>query len=247
MKRVDAIVNKVFINSWERLTTSSTFLWKLKARDFILKYVYRAFGRHINHKWNYDFCADSFNRSYYWKNYLKSMIFINNILDSDLKQCMEIIDIGCGAAPASAAFGTLFRERKQVEIKVNLIDKSVRQIKLAQQFLTILQIDINSINTEVFQLNGKTFEHIVLFSFFICEQNNQFIEELFLQRECFKAGFIVIDYNLTIKLLQDMFAKNGDKRLKVKQYKYLLNAQTRSVLNEEKDEEIWVNGCIFVP
>lgn len=247
MKRVDSIVIKVFINSWERLTTNSTFLWKLKARDFILKHVFRTFGKHINHKWNYDLCADSFNRSYYWKNYLKSMIFINNIIDSDLKQCEQIIDIGCGAAPASAAFGTLFRERKQEEIRVNLIDKSIRQIKLAQQFLTILQIDINSIKTEVFQLNGKTFEYIVLFSFFICEQDNQFIEELFLQRECFKAGFIIIDYESTIKLLQEMFVKYGDKRLKVKQYRYLMNTQTKKILNEEKDEEIWVNGCIFKP
>lgn len=212
---------------------------KKKIRDYLFRRIYQKWGIYIKNCINYNFFAFCFNRTYFWKNYLKNLLFFN---ENNFLLGKNILDVGCGAAPASIAVISLLTMAEKKQINVNLVDKSKRQIYIAKKLLNEMCINIESCKTCYFQFDTEVFNELVIFSYFICEQKENFIELLFINREKFPYGFVVIDYYENIKRIKKYFDEHNEKNIKVTIIKNRLTKEIMDYIGEDKVE---VYGCYY--
>lgn len=215
----------------------------------IIRFSYKRFGKFIKRYINYNFFALAFNQEFFLKNFLKNILFINclytlkhylNIRIIDVEH--GIVDVGCGAAPASIAMFKFFAETLGFKVKVNLVDKSYKQLELARDFCVATHVDIQSFRREVFHCGAVSHNELVLFSYFICEQERSFIRNLFLNRKRFKNGFVVIDYKYVIERIKKYFDRHGDKNIHTI---YLCSELPSSISEIISERELYVYGCYY--
>lgn len=209
-----------------------------------INFIYKRFGRYINRYLDYNFLAKAFNQEFFFKNFLKNLLFFDHLNGLEHIYKSGLVDIGCGAAPASIAFYMLYQQKfgsKNIP-KIRLVDKSYRQLELARHFCKKLGVSIQKSNKEVFHVNEKTVDEVAHFSYFICEQERQFIKELYLHRNNLKNGFSVIDYKYVVDRIKNMFEKNGDYGVRVYNLRVQLPPKVRELLNER---EIIIYGCYY--
>ena len=210
----------------------------------LIKGAYKCLGKHIKKYINYDIFALQFNQGFYCKNFLKNLIFLDYIYDNGYVFANSVMDIGCGAAPASTALNMLIREKygKNINLQVDLLDKSFRQLELAKGICSGLSIDINSYQKITFRLDGHQYNSLAMFSYFVCEQEKSFIKSLYKYRNCFKSGFIIVDYKYVIERIKKTFDRYGDNRIHVVSLHITLPPNISDVLQEK---DINVYGCYF--
>ena len=218
------------------------FKEKMKVNDYLLKKFYKMWGKHIKaSKFDYNSIALTFNKVYFWKNLLKSLIFFDIFYDLIGN---SILDVGCGAAPASIAIAKLMKNRKREKLSFTLIDKSKNQISIAIDITQIMSIKVKSYIEDFFEMPYERYSELVIFSYFFCEQKSDFLEILFNNREKFSGGFVFIDYNDNIVKIEKYFRENGDNRIE----SVSLNYSVPSILSELiYDTEVNVHGCFYRP
>jgi len=220
------------------------FLFQKKQRlsYHFIKMLYKLFGSHINTKYlNYDRIAPSFNQVYFKKNLLKNLIYFNHHLALTQN---GIIDVGCGAAPASIAIASLLNNNGFIVPIIKLIDKSQFQLNIANELTKLLSIKIQSFCKRSFEVENKTYNELVVFSYFFCEQKKIFLQQLFNNRHNFNNGFVIIDYYKNIKEIENYFIINGDNKIKCDCFHYSL---PDNILNGMHLKEIYVYGCHYRP
>lgn len=239
MKNINKYIEQDFFNIRDKLYKHKIFTKKIDSHDFWLKYKYKLFGRHLTKETNYDFWSISFNRTFFFKNLLKCLLFFQYFPDLETEQ---IIDIGCGAAPASIAFSVIMKNN----IQVSLIDKSETQLKLALEFLDMLAIPLNTCEKTNFRAQSIIFKGIAVFSYFLCEQNvNKFIKNLYANRKNFRDGIAIIDYESNIKKIYNYFRKYEEKdKIFIVKQSYMLSKEISKIL---KEDEIKVYGFFYRP
>lgn len=239
MKKIDNTIEIEFFNVREKLHEHSIFMEKNDSYDFLLKYKYKLFGKYLSKTTNYDFCSKSFNKSFFFKNLLKCMLFFQHFQDLKTNQ---IFDIGCGAATASIAFSIMIKDK----VQVNLIDKSDTQLKLALEFLEMLDIPLNTCQKIDFKPQNIIYNGLAVFSYFLCEQDsNKFIEDLYYNRNNFRNGFVIIDYENNIKKIYKYFKLIEDKtKLHIINETYMLSKGLSNILN---DNEVKIYGFLYKP
>lgn len=236
MRKINKDMEYIFLNIRDKLYDHKVFTEKFDSHDFWLKYKYKLFGRYLTKATDYDFWSISFNKTYFFKNLLKCLLFFENFTDIKTDQ---IMDIGCGAAPASIAFSVLMNNN----IKVNLIDKSEMQLQLAREFLDMLDIPLNTSEKTNFKAQNIIYNGLAVFSYFLCEQNSdKFIKDLYSNRENFHNGFAIIDYEKNIRKIYNCFKQfEGNKICMIKQA-YKLSKELSNIL---KEDVIKVNGFFY--
>lgn len=238
----DEDIISIFIEVKDMLENSGIFIKEKKVTDYFLKIFYKIWGKYIkNNLIDYNIFAELFNKNYFWKNFLKSLLFFNENYN-----CIgdSILDVGCGAAPASIAVASLVKAREKRKIVLNLVDKSKRQLDIARTFLNILEIDSYEYIESSFEIECKIYSQLVVFSYFICEQKKIFLEQLFDNRDKFTSGFIVLDYKENIALIKKYFTDHGDYNI---QSVYLNYELPVSLLEFIHEKEVNVYGCYYRP
>lgn len=208
--------------------------------DFLLKKYYKIFGKYIKGQvTNYNHIAPYFNRTYFWKNLLKNIIFFNEYFE-----LVEdgIVDVGCGAAPASIAILSLTRVKGKKESSLYLIDKSTRQLEIAKDLLKIISPQLEIYQEKKFCIREHKYDKLVVFSYFFCEQGKDFLEMLYKNRKNFSKGFVVIDYKSNVIKIKDYFDKNNDNNVECV---FLSQIIPENMLNNVYAEEVKVYGCIY--
>lgn len=243
--RIDKSIIRIFEDIKKKLYQSNFFKDGQSVIDYLIKIIYKYFGKYIKNSMDYNLLATTFNRNYFWKNLLKCLLFFDYIYESDGAIEEEILDVGCGGAPASIAISFLRSTKAEKKTKVKIIDKSKRQIDIAMCFLEILSIDINSYTNDLFMLEDRKYNELVVFSYFICEQNRKFVELLYDNRINFLKGFVVIDYRRTIEGIRKYFDNDGeDSTLEVINLQYIL---PNSLIKTIHEKEVNIYGCIYRP
>lgn len=209
-----------------------------------VRILYKRFGAYIKKPLNYNFFALSFNQEFFLKNFLKNLLLFDYLNDAGYGIAQSVIDVGCGAAPASIALSVLSAAKcgKNAHLHIELIDKSHRQLELAVELCRVLSIDIVSCQNKEFFLNESQYNSLVVFSYFVCEQDQSFIKSLYQHRDRFKKGFIILDYKHIVESVEKIFEQNGDNRI------HTICLQTplpRSIINVLDEKEVTVHGCYF--
>lgn len=218
------------------------FKEKMKINDYLLKIFYEICGKYMKaSKLDYNPIALSFNKVYFWKNLLKSLIFFDIFFDLIGN---SILDVGCGAAPASIAIAKLMKNRKERNLSFTLIDKSKNQLSIAKDITKIMSVKVKSYTEDFFEIPCEKSSELVIFSYFFCEQRKDFLKILFDNREKFSGGFVFIDYNDNIVKIEKYFRENGDNRIE----SISLNCSVPKVISELiYDTEVNVYGCFYRP
>ena len=100
------------------------------------------------------------------------------------------MDVGCGAGTASLAYCIVNDINKSSEIRVNLIDRSKKQIVKAKELLRYIDANVNSVEIKEVNIADIQFEGLVMFSYVICEQKIDDIVKLL--KQC--KAILIIDY-----------------------------------------------------
>lgn len=210
--------------------------------DSLVKIVYKHLGLCIKKYLNYNFFALPFNRNFFLKNFLKNLVLYDFLNESgyDFADC--ILDVGCGAAPASIALSMLLAKEQEKNLQVNLLDKSYQQLNLALALFRELSIEVCSCSREAFHFTGQGYNQLVLFSYFICEQETSFIKYLYENRDSFKYGCIILDYKYVIDRIKRTFEQHGDYRIKTVCLSMPLQGRVADMLLEK---EVKIYGCYF--
>lgn len=218
------------------------FKEKMKINDYLLKIFYKICGKYMKaSKLDYNSIALSFNKVFFWKNLLKSLIFFDKFYDLIGN---SILDVGCGAAPASIAIAKLTKNRKEKNVSFTLIDKSKNQLSFAKDITKIMSVKVEYYTEEFFELPYEKYSELVIFSYFFCEQRRDFLKILFDNREKFSGGFVFIDYNDNIVKIEKYFKENGENRIK----SISLNCSVPKIISEIiNDTEVNVYGCFYRP
>lgn len=207
--------------------------------DVFLKAVYKYWGKYIKNYVNYNYFAYCFNRTYFWKNLLKNLLFFDRY---DFLVKDKILDVGSGAAIASVAIGNLIYEKENRKLKISLIDKSKKQLCIAKKFLEDMPVELISSKVNSFEFTQQVYDELVIFSYFVCEQKKTFIKELFLNRNKLRGGFVIIDYRENIEFIASYFKEYGDKNLKTVHMKYEIPENLESCIGEKI---IKIYGCYY--
>lgn len=219
--------------------------WIVKsAWDPLIEIIFKHLGIFIKNFTNYDFFSASFNRKFFLKNFLKNLILLDFLRDSGYNFADNILDVGCGAAPASIALSMLVSEncKREGYLRINLLDKSHQQLELATALFKGLSIEINSCQKGKFHFSGHRYNQLVLFSYFICEQKRSFIKLLYKYRDLFKYGCIILDYKYVIDHIKRTFEQHGDYRVQVISLNIPLRGSVSDILQEK---EVKIYGCYF--
>ena len=242
MDNINELVVDMFIEISSKINDYYIFKEERKFRECLLKKIYKIWGKHVkSYKLDYNDIASSFNKVYFWKNLLKNLIFFDSYYDLIGN---SILDVGCGAAPSSIAIGNLVKNRKGEDITISLIDKSTNQLSIAKDLLQILSFNVNAYSESIFDINCEKYYEFVVFSYFFCEQKQEFLKILFDSRGKFFRGFAVIDYRENIFKIEKYFKDNGDDNIKSIILNYLV---PDSLLKFIQDKEINVYGCFYRP
>lgn len=242
MKDIEEPIITIFLNVKRTLSSYYLFREKKTFKDILLKICYKAFGRYIkNNNINYDCLALQFNKIYFWKNFIKCLLFFNKYNDiiND-----SILDVGCGAAPASIAFSSLMSNKERINVSISLIDKSKKQLMTAQSFLNYMSIQTRTFIESSFKIRYENYDELVVFSYFFCEQDKNFLNELFENRKKFYCGFVVIDYLENIEKIYKYFKDNGDNNIEFSILHYAVPPIISKTICEK---EVNVYGCYYKP
>ena len=219
--------------------------WNRKSLlNFFVRIIYKRLGVYIKKPFSYNFFALSFNQEFFLKNFLKNLLLLNFLDGTEYCISQNIIDVGSGAAPASIALSmlTITKCGKDAHLHIELIDKSYRQLELAKELCRELSINVISCRNEEFLLNGQQYNSLVVFSYFICEQDRSFIKLLYQHKDCFKNGFIILDYKYVVERVKKVFEQHGDSCIRTVCLRTSLPESIASVLHEK---EVNVYGCYF--
>lgn len=232
----------IFNETKNELKDYYIFREKMKINDYLLRTFYEIYGKYMKaSKLDYNPIALSFNKVYFWKNLLKSLIFFDSFFDLIGN---SILDVGCGAAPASIAIAKLMKNRKEENLSFTLIDKSKNQLSIAKDITKIMSVKVKSYTEGFFEIPSEKCSELVIFSYFFCEQRKDFLKILFDNREKFSGGFVFIDYNDNIVKIEKYFRENGDNRIE----SISLNCSVPKVISELiYDTEVNVYGCFYRP
>lgn len=209
-----------------------------------IRSIYKSYGRHIKRSLNYDSIAKPFNQEFFFKNYLKALLFFYTLRGLGYDFCEDFFDVGSGASPGGIAFSQIRQNLGYGITKISLLDKSKLQLNLAQKCCKKNAIQINQIHNQTFQIGKMEFDSLAYFSYFVCEQNREFIKELYRYREQFKLGFAVVDYRQNIERIECVFRKSDCYRFLPVYRCFCLPESIREVIHEK---EIKVNGCFYEP
>jgi hypothetical protein len=238
----DEDIVSIFCEVKNILENSDFFVKKNKITVYLLRTFYKLWGRHIkNYNIDYNIFASEFNKNYFWKNFLKSLLFFNknyNWIGN------SILDIGCGAAPVSIAVASLVKAREKKKILLYLVDKSERQLDIARTFLNILEIDAYEYVEGIFEIKNKKYAQLVVFSYFFCEQKKDFLMLLFNNRDKFSGGFVVLDYKENIAVIKKYFTDHGDYNIESVNMNYKIPDSLFEFIHEK---EVNVYGCYYRP
>jgi hypothetical protein len=139
---------------------------------------------------DYDEHALAFNRAYFLRNYLKSLVYLRSLPSRVNSRLASTIDIGGGAGPFSFAVKT-----ELPDITTTLLDSSAEQVRIARflsDFVGLRHIWRSSI-TDVFQASfGLTPTR--LFSYWLCENYTTFNTVPMMRPRLFGRLSVVIDY-----------------------------------------------------
>lgn len=204
--------------------------------------IYKAAGRYIKNELNYDFIAKSFNRAFFLLNFLKNLVCLDIALDCGFTFDSDILDIGCGSAPASIAAHKLFLVRGLNRHHFTLIDKSQRQIQMAQTLCDAIEIDLKSHLIEPFHFRDCIYNGTAIFSYFVCEQDRNFINKLYQQHKQFEHGFVVVDYDYIVNHVVNAFSLERDCRIQTISVSATLPEEIANSLHRD---EVTVYGCIY--
>lgn len=242
MDIINKSIVRIFFEVKKELDYYYIFNEKKKINDYILKKIYTIWGKYLRTSmFDYNSIALSFNRVYYLKNLLKNLIFFDryfNLIEN------SILDVGCGAAPASIAIAKLMKNRNTENISISLIDKSKNQLLIAKDIAQIMSIEVESYKESVFEIQSEKYNELVIFSYFFCEQKRNFLRILFDNREKFSGGFVIIDYHENIMKIEKYFTNNGENRMESVSLKYSVPKRVSELIY---DSEVNVYGCFFRP
>ena len=241
MDRMSAETKSAFMEVRDILQHSEIFKANDRIHDRILWVKYKALGEHVKKITDYDRSAASFSRVYFWKNFLKCLIFFS---DNYYLLGEHIYDIGCGAASASIAIAQLVKRKEKRKIAVYLIDKSPIQLKIAKSFMERLSFSVDTSKKSLFDWDYIRGDGIVVFSYFVCEQKKCFIEELYENKDKFRSGFVIIDYKKNIELIEHSFRLHNDSHIRVKYYNVIVPTEISNIIGEK---EVQVYGCYYKP
>ena len=150
MADINRYISCVFDEIRGELEEYYIFKEKIKINDYLLKIFYEMWGKYAKaSKLDYNPIASSFNKIYFWKNLLKSLIFFDKFYDLIGN---SILDVGCGAAPVSIAITKLIKKRKEENLSVSLIDKSKNQLHIAKDITQIMSINVKSYTEDFFEM-----------------------------------------------------------------------------------------------
>jgi len=230
----------LFIDIKEKIEDYYIFNEKKGFKECFLKTIYKLCGRYIKaNMLSYNHIALEFNKVYFFKNLLKNIIFFEKYyyLIGD-----SILDVGCGAAPASIAIASLVKSKNGKDISISLIDRSKKQLSIAEDIAQIMSIKIKSCTEAFFDMKIKKYTELVVFSYFFCEQKKDFLKKLFDNREKFTGGFVIIDYDVNIMKVEKYFRDNGDNKIK---YVFINYSVPKILSGVIYDKEVKVYGCIY--
>ena len=242
MADINRYISCVFDEIRGELEEYYIFKEKIKINDYLLKIFYEMWGKYAKaSKLDYNPIASSFNKVYFWKNLLKSLIFFDKFYDLIGN---SILDVGCGAAPVSIAITKLIKKRKEENLSVSLIDKSKNQLRIAKDITQIMSINVKSYTEDFFEMPYENYSELVIFSYFFCEQRSDFLKILFNNRKKFSGGFAIIDYRDNIVKIEKYFRENGDNGIE----SVFLNYSVPKIISELiHDSEVNIYGCLYRP
>ena len=230
----------IFLKTYNTLNINFPFKSGKTWQDYFLKIKYKICGKYIKMS-KKEYNALYFNRIYFWKNYLKNLLFFDKHLylvkDS-------VLDVGCGAASASIAIAGLVFYNRNERISISLIDKSKSQLSFAQTFISCMSYKIENMQESFFDFKKECYKELVIFSYFFCEQYREFLKLLYNNREKFTCGFVIIDYKENIELIKNYFDINGDGNIDVTYLNYPLPKVLKKIIHEK---EVNVYGCYYQP
>lgn len=212
--------------------------------NILIRKLYKRHGIHIKQLLNYDLIALVFNQEYFIKNYTKNLLLLTLIQEAGYDLKGDLFDVGCGATPGGIAFSHYLKLLGQASPNIMLLDKSKSQLKLAKRFCSQNNVKIKKIFRHPFSFTQKQYDSLVLFSYFICEQDHSFITKLLYNREIFKNGFIVLDYQKTIEKIEHVSHYYDNCSIQHFYYRFVLPLSLRNILREK---ELLVSGCYYKP
>lgn len=219
--------------------------WTAKSNfNYLVKIAYKRLGMFIKKFLNYNLFALSFNQEFFLKNFLKNLLLFDFLHDSGYDLAKDILDVGCGAAPASIALSVLAFEKDSQEnfLSINLLDKSWQQLELAKTFCKELSINLDSCQKSVFRFSEQEYDELVVFSYFVCEQERSFIKSLYEHRNLFKRGFIILDYKYIIERIGKIFGQYEGEGIHIVHLHVPLPESVSNILQEK---EVKIYGCYF--
>jgi hypothetical protein len=215
--------------------------------DNLLRILYKNFGKWIKIRGIYNILSQSFNRTYFYKNLLKNVISFYYLRDHDFFIDYEITDIGCGAAPSAIAYYYLRNQYEgfsQTKATANIVDCSEHQLRIASVLLSFFNIETRKSNCN-YKIDGTScYAHKVFFSYFMCEQNKNFIKGLMKYHSNFSKGFVLIDYKSNIKKLEKRLLANETGEFISWDLTYQLDEEIAELIGEDN---INVCGGYFKP
>lgn len=237
MKKIDNHIVSAFMHIFKSLNHYNCFNDKNNFKYFFVKILYYFWGQKI--KSDYNHIAKEFNKLFFWKNLLKNLLFFDNfyeIVDN------SILDVGCGAAPASIAISKVIEIKKGTCLNIDLVDKSKEQLYYAKIFLKKLNYNLRKSKIKIFDLKEGKYDNLVIFSYFFCEQPDIFLKKLYDNRDKFAQGFVIIDYKDNIEKIENYFSIKGNFNLKSVSLHYDIPNELYKII---RDKEINIYGCYY--
>lgn len=212
--------------------------------NVLIHALYKSYGRYIKRYLNYDAIAEPFNQEFFFKNYVKALLFFYIIHGFGFDLVEDFFDVGSGATPGGIAYSQIRKELGYGGTTIRLLDKSKVQLGLAKKYCTKNEVHIDQIQKQTFQIREINQDSMVFFSYFVCEQGRGFIKDLYKHRDCFKHGFAVVDYQQNVERIERVFQRSGCYRICPVYRCFCLPESLQEVIHEN---EIFVNGCFYEP
>ncbi|MCL2810946.1 MAG: hypothetical protein FWD25_03545 [Clostridia bacterium] len=187
---------------------------------YVIKAAYKCFGKALRPRYE-ERLSKHFNKRYYYKNMLKSLISLWYLEDLGvLRKNEHVIDVGCGGSPSILAY--MIVQKKEKPLNAELIDKSNCQIAIAEKLLGNNCEITTHVHDFSFEKSNFTNNSFVIMSYFLCEQSKHKIKNIVEHLEFGENDTLVIDYRKNIEKLH--------KKLRIPKQKKLYTWSLRTAL-----------------